>query len=45
MPFQESRAADFIPIFLSDIPKLFLTRTIDLDVALLQLSPPDPQDG
>jgi acyl-CoA hydrolase len=34
-------AADFIPIFLSDIPKLFLTRTIDLDVALLQLSPPD----
>jgi 4-hydroxybutyrate CoA-transferase len=34
-------AADFVPIFLSDIPKLFLTRTIDLDAALLQLSPPD----
>ena len=34
-------AADFVPIFLSDIPSLFLTRRIDLDVALLQLSPPD----
>ena len=34
-------AADFMPIFLSDIPSLFLTRRIPLDVALLQLSPPD----
>jgi acyl-CoA hydrolase len=34
-------AADFIPIFLSDIPSLFLTRRVPLDVALLQLSPPD----
>jgi acyl-CoA hydrolase len=34
-------AADFIPIFLSDIPSLFLTRRIPIDVALLQLSPPD----
>src|ERR1051325_4379680 len=33
--------ADFIPIFLSDIPALFTTRQIALDVALLQLSPPD----
>jgi acyl-CoA hydrolase len=33
--------ADFIPIFLSDIPALFSTRQIPLDVALLQLSPPD----
>jgi acyl-CoA hydrolase len=33
--------ADFMPIFLSDIPALFLTRRIPLDVALLQLSPPD----
>ena len=33
--------ADFVPIFLSDIPALFLTRRIPLDVALLQLSPPD----
>jgi acyl-CoA hydrolase len=34
-------AADFMPVFLSDIPALFLTRRIPLDVALLQLSPPD----
>jgi acyl-CoA hydrolase len=33
--------ADFVPIFLSDIPRLFLDRVIPLDVALLQLSPPD----
>jgi acyl-CoA hydrolase len=33
--------ADFIPIFLSDVPSLFLTRQILLDVALLQVSPPD----
>ena len=33
--------ADYIPIFLSDIPSLFQTRKIPLDVALLQLSPPD----
>jgi acyl-CoA hydrolase len=33
--------ADFIPIFLSDIPRLFMERVIPLDVALLQLSPPD----
>lgn len=33
--------AETIPIFLSDIPSLFSTRQIPLDVALLQLSPPD----
>ena len=33
--------ADFIPVFLSDIPALFETRQIDLDVAILQLSAPD----
>jgi acyl-CoA hydrolase len=33
--------ADFVPVFLSDIPRLFLDRAIPLDVALLQLSPPD----
>jgi acyl-CoA hydrolase len=37
---QEGRA-DFIPIFLSDIPGLFSSGRIPLDVALLQLSPPD----
>src|SRR5262245_55585586 len=33
--------ADFIPVFLSDIPQLFSSRQIPLDVALVQLSPPD----
>ena len=33
--------ADFVPIFLSDIPRLFSTRAIPLDAALVQLSPPD----
>lgn len=33
--------ADFVPIFLSDIPSLFTGGTIALDVALLQVSPPD----
>lgn len=33
--------ADFIPVFLSDIPALFTSRRIALDVALLTLTPPD----
>jgi acyl-CoA hydrolase len=33
--------ADFIPIFLSDIPTLFHTRQVQLDAAFLTLSPPD----
>ncbi len=33
--------ADFVPIFLSDIPGLFLSDQVPLDVAFLQLSPPD----
>jgi acyl-CoA hydrolase len=33
--------ADFVPIFLSDIPVLFLSGQVKLDVALLQLSLPD----
>jgi acyl-CoA hydrolase len=33
--------ADFMPVFLSDIPSLFETGLIPIDVALLQLSPPD----
>lgn len=32
---------DFMPVFLSDIPYFFRTRKIPLDVAILQLSPPD----
>jgi 4-hydroxybutyrate CoA-transferase len=37
----EEGRADFVPIFLSDIPRLFTGRAIPLDVALVQLSPPD----
>ncbi len=33
--------ADFIPVFLSDIPALFTGGAVPLDVALVQLSPPD----
>jgi acyl-CoA hydrolase len=39
-PVAEGRA-DFVPVFLSDIPELFTTRRIPLDAALLQVSPPD----
>jgi acyl-CoA hydrolase len=37
----EEGRADFVPIFLSDIPALFTTGRIPLDVALLTVSPPD----
>jgi 4-hydroxybutyrate CoA-transferase len=33
--------ADFVPVFLSDIPHLFRDGTIPLDAAILQVSPPD----
>jgi acyl-CoA hydrolase len=33
--------ADFIPVFLSDVPRLFASGQLKLDVAILQLSPPD----
>lgn len=39
-PISEGRA-EYIPIFLSDIPGLFASRRIPLDVAMVQLSPPD----
>lgn len=39
-PIEEGRA-DFVPIFLSDIPGLFTTKQVPLDAVLLQLSPPD----
>ena len=37
----EEGRADYLPVFLSDIPFLLSSRQIPLDVALLQLSPPD----
>ena len=33
--------ADHVPIFLSDIPPLFESRNVPLDVAIVQVSPPD----
>ena len=33
--------ADFIPVFLSDIPYLFKSRLLELDTAIVQVSPPD----
>jgi acyl-CoA hydrolase len=39
-PIADGRA-DFVPIFLSEIPELFLSRQIPLDVAIVQLSPPN----
>jgi acetyl-CoA hydrolase len=33
--------ADYVPIFLSEIPRLFTARRIALDVALIHVSPPD----
>ena len=33
--------ADYIPIFLSEIPKLLQSGTMPIDVALIQVSPPD----
>lgn len=32
---------NYIPIFLSEIPSLFYNKNIELDVALIQVSPPD----
>lgn len=39
-PIAEGRA-DFVPIFLSDIPGLFTSGRVRLDAAIVQLSPPD----
>jgi acyl-CoA hydrolase len=33
--------ADYIPVFLSEIPQLFRRRILPLDVAMVQVSPPD----
>lgn len=34
-------SGDYVPVFLSEIPKLFREKYLPVDVALLQLSPPD----
>lgn len=37
----ETGEADYIPVFLSEIPALFRKNVLPLDVALIQVSPPD----
>jgi acyl-CoA hydrolase/GNAT superfamily N-acetyltransferase len=37
----QSGHADFMPVFLSELPQLIRSRRIQVDVALLQVSPPD----
>jgi acyl-CoA hydrolase len=37
----EEGRAEFVPVFLSDIPNLFRSGAVRLDAALVQLSPPD----
>jgi acyl-CoA hydrolase len=33
--------ADYIPVFLSDVPELFMNRVLPLDAALINVTPPD----
>jgi len=33
--------ADYVPVFLSDVPELFATGVLPLDVALINVTPPD----
>jgi acyl-CoA hydrolase/GNAT superfamily N-acetyltransferase len=33
--------ADYTPVFLSEVPQLFTSRRLPIDVALIQVSPPD----
>jgi len=37
----QDRRADYVPIFLSEVPNLFRSGIMPIDVALVQLSPPD----
>lgn len=37
----QERRGDYIPIFLSEIPRLFRQKILELDVALIHVSPPD----
>lgn len=37
----QSGRADFVPVFLSEIPRMFRDGSLPIDVALIQVSPPD----
>ena len=36
-----SESGDYLPVFLSEIPRLFNNKILTIDVAMLQVSPPD----
>jgi len=36
-----SNAGDYVPVFLSEIPQLFERKILPIDVAIVQVSPPD----
>ena len=36
-----SKTGDYVPVFLSEIPLLFTRNILPLDVAIVQVSPPD----
>jgi acyl-CoA hydrolase len=40
-PAVEEGRADYLPVFLSEVPRLFRSGILPLDVALVQVSPPD----
>ncbi|MBI5033119.1 MAG: acetyl-CoA hydrolase/transferase family protein [Chloroflexi bacterium] len=40
-PAVQSGRGDFVPVFLSEIPDMFRNNTLPLDVAMIQVSPPD----
>lgn len=33
--------ADYVPVFLSDVPELFMSRVLPLDAAIINVTPPD----
>jgi len=37
-----SSMGDYVPVFLSEIPNLFYPEFLPLDIAIIQVSPPDP---
>ena len=37
----EEGRADYVPVFLSDVPRLFMSRALDLDAVLVDVTPPD----
>ena len=45
MKAQRPSEADYVPLFHSQIPKFFRNRRIAIDVAIIQVAPPDRLEG